>query len=113
MENQSLTDVTPAAGGRSVVEEEQQHHEGDDAGGGVHRVDDEHHDHAAHNPQQAGVPGEELESRSVGRRGRKQKVKQTVCITFTALENEKLLDNQITQRRGPVCEIQPVENSTF
>lgn len=66
MENQSLADVAPAAGGRSVVEEEQQHHEGDDAGGGVHGVDDEHHDHTAHNPQQAGVPGEELESWSVG-----------------------------------------------
>lgn len=69
MENQSLTDVAPAAGGRSVVQEEQQHHEEHDAGGGVHRVDDEHHDHAAHDAQQAGVPGEELERRPVGGRG--------------------------------------------
>lgn len=77
MKNQSLADVTPAAGGRPVVEEEQQHHEEHDAGGGVDGVDDKHHDHAADDPQQAGVPGEELESRPVGGRGRKQKVKRT------------------------------------
>lgn len=71
VENQSLTDVTPAAGGRSVVEEEQQHHEEHDAGGGVDGVDDKHHDHAADDAQQAGVPGEELESRPAGRGSRR------------------------------------------
>lgn len=43
MEDQSLADVAPAAGGRSEVEEEQKQQQEDDAAGGVHRVDHKHH----------------------------------------------------------------------
>lgn len=43
VENQSLADVAPAAGGRSEVEEEQKQQQEDDAAGGVHRVDHKHH----------------------------------------------------------------------
>lgn len=63
MENESLADVAPAAGGRSVVEEEQKQQQEDDAAGGVDRIDHEHHHQTAENAQQAGVPGEELEGR--------------------------------------------------
>ena len=65
MENESLADVAPAAGGRSVVEEKQQQQQEDDAAWGVHGVNDEHHHQTAQDAQQAGVPGEELEGRSV------------------------------------------------
>ncbi len=65
MENEGLADVAPAAGGRSVMEEKQQQQQEDDAARGVHRVNDEHHHETAQNPQQAGVPGEELEGWSV------------------------------------------------
>lgn len=43
MENQSLADVAPAAGGRSEVEEKQKQQQEDDAAGGVHRIDHKHH----------------------------------------------------------------------
>lgn len=43
MENQSLADVAPAAGGRSVVEEEQKQQQEDDAARRVHGIDHEHH----------------------------------------------------------------------
>lgn len=43
MENQSLADVAPAAGGRSVVEEEQKQQQEDDAAGRVDGIDHEHH----------------------------------------------------------------------
>lgn len=65
MENQSLADVAPAAGGGSVVEEEQKQQQEDDAAGRVNGIDHEHHHQTAENAQQAGVPGEELEGRSV------------------------------------------------
>lgn len=66
MENESLADIAPAAGGRPVVEEKQQQQEEDDAAWRVHGINDEHHDQTAENPQQTRVPGEELEGRSVG-----------------------------------------------
>lgn len=65
MEDESLADVAPAAGGRSVVEEEQKQQQQDDAAGGVDGIDHEHHHQAAEDAQQAGVPGKELEGRPV------------------------------------------------
>lgn len=84
MEDERLADVAPAAGGRPVVEEEQEQQQEDDAAGGVHGVDDEHHDQTAEDPQEAGVPGKELEGRSddehVGTKKRDHK-QETINIT--------------------------------
>lgn len=76
MEDERLADVAPAAGGRSVVEEEQQQQEEDDAARRVHGVDDEHHHQTAENPQQAGVPGEELEGRPEEQRRMKNRSRE-------------------------------------
>lgn len=61
MEDESLADVSPAAGGWSVVQEEQQQQEEDDAGWRVDRINDKHHHQTAQNAQQTCVPGEHLE----------------------------------------------------
>ncbi len=79
VENKSLADVAPAGGGTEVVnQQKQQQHEGD-AGRGVDRVDQEHHDGAAHNAQHARMPGE------VTKRGSKKKT-QEVKVRGEALQ---------------------------
>lgn len=98
MEDESLADVAPAAGGRSVVEEEQQQQQEDDAAWWVHGVNDKHHDQTAEDPKQAGVPREELEGWSTQRKGQKtqsqsHQVLHTAFIFWYKIYNKQTDNN--------------------
>lgn len=71
VEKQGLADVAPAAGPSSSREQgRKQAHEEQGAAGGP-GADEEHHEQAGRHPQQAGVPGEEIEGGAGGRQRRK------------------------------------------
>lgn len=71
VEKQGLADVAPAAGPSSSREQgRKQAHEEQGAAGGP-GADEEHHEQAGRHPQQAGVPGEEVEGGAGGRQRRK------------------------------------------
>lgn len=71
VEKQGLADVAPAAGPSSSREQgRKQAHEKQGAAGGP-GADEEHHEQAGGHPQQAGVPGEEVEGGAEGRQRKK------------------------------------------
>lgn len=60
MEDESLADVAPAAGGRAVVQDQQEEQQQYDTGRGIHWVYHEHHYQTADDTQQTCVPREKL-----------------------------------------------------
>lgn len=67
VEDEGLADVAPGGSGRAEVDEAQQKQHQAQASRGGRGADEEHHNQAREDPQEAGVPREDLEGGAAGR----------------------------------------------